>query len=393
MKKVKALKIIALAMATVFAVGTISGCAGKGDGSTIKIGLLFAMSGPTAITEDTMYKSAKLAVDEINEAGGINGKKLVTVEEDYATDAATAAEKMKKLIMQDKVVATVGLYTSASRIAAAPVIEENNGILVYPTFYEGEKPSPNIVYTGIVPNQQGDLYVPWLVNNVGKKFFLLGTDTVYAALINKQCSETLTTCGGTVVGEELVPSGHSDFSSTINKIKESGADVIYCNLNGDSSVAFYKQYNSFGLRPDKTPIASFITDESMVQALGADLAKGHFTSVNYFNTVDTSENKTYLEKYAKKYGSADGVTAVGESSYTSVMLLAEALKKAKELNTEEILKAFDNLEFDAPQGHVKIDAATHHIWAKARIGKVNGEGKFDVVFESDDIIQPIPEKK
>jgi ABC-type branched-subunit amino acid transport system substrate-binding protein len=75
------------------------------------------------------------------------------------------------------------------------------------------------------------------------------------------------------------------------------------------------------------------------------------------------------------------------------MLLAEALKKAKELNTEEILKAFDNLEFDAPQGHVKIDAATHHIWAKARIGKVNAEGKFDVVFESDDIIQPIPEKK
>lgn len=392
MKKRSLMKITILLLVMSLVAGMISGCAGKGDDSTIKIGLLFAMSGATAITEDTMYKSAKLAVDEINAAGGINGKKIVTVEEDYATDAATAAEKMKKLILQDKVVATVGLYTSASRIAAAPVVEENDGILVYPTFYEGEKPSPNIVYTGIVPNQQGDLYVPWLVENVGKNFLLLGTDTVYAALINKQCKETLSTCGGNVVGEELVPNGHSDFSSIINKIKESKADVIYCNLNGDSAVAFYKQYNSYGLNPDTTPIASFITDESMVQALGADLAKGHYTSVNYFNTVDTPENKAYLEKYAKKYGSSEGVTAVGESSYTSVMLLAEALKKSEKLDTESILKAFDNLEYDAPQGHIKIDPDTHHIWAKARIGRVNADGKFDVVFESDDIIKPIPEK-
>lgn len=392
MKKRSLMKITILLLVMSLVTGMISGCAGKGDDSTIKIGLLFAMSGATAITEDTMYKSAKLAVDEINAAGGINGKKIVTVEEDYATDAATAAEKMKKLILQDKVVATVGLYTSASRIAAAPVVEENDGILVYPTFYEGEKPSPNIVYTGIVPNQQGDLYVPWLVENVGKNFFLLGTDTVYAALINKQCKETLSTCGGNVVGEELVPNGHSDFSSIINKIKESKADVIYCNLNGDSAVAFYKQYNSYGLNPDTTPIASFITDESMVQALGADLAKGHYTSVNYFNTVDTPENKAYLEKYAKKYGSSEGVTAVGESSYTSVMLLAEAMKKSEKLDTESILKAFDNLEYDAPQGHIKIDPDTHHIWAKARIGRVNADGKFDVVFESDDIIKPIPEK-
>lgn len=348
------------------------------------------MSGSTAITEETMYNSAKMAVDEINAAGGIKGKKIETVEEDYATDAATAAEKMKKLIMQDKVVATVGLYTSASRIAAAPVVEQNNGILVYPTFYEGETPSKNIIYTGVVPNQQGDLFVPWLAENVGTKFFLLGTDTVYAALINKHAAETLAKSGGTVVGEQLVPSGHSDFASIIAKIKESGANVIYANLNGDSAVAFYKQYNSYGLNPDETPIASFITDESMVKALGADIAKGHYTSVNYFNTVDTPENKAYLEKYAKKYGSADGVTAVGEASYTSVMLLAEALKKAKDLKTESILKAFDNLEYNAPQGQIKIDADTHHIWAKARIGRVNAEGKFDIVYESKDIIKPMP---
>lgn len=393
MSKRKLFKVLSIVSVVSVMIGTMAGCSKAKDSETIKVGLLFSKSGSTAITEQVMYNSAKMAIDEINDAGGINGKKIETVEEDYASDPATGAEKIKKLIMQDQVVATVGLYTSASRIAATPVVEQNNGILIYPTFYEGEKPSKNIIYTGSVPNQQGDLFVPWLAKNVGKKFFLLGTDTVYAALINKQAAKSLSESGGTVVGEELVPSGQSDFASIITKIKESKADVIYANLNGDSSVAFYKQYNSHGLSPDKTPIASFITDESMVGALGVDIAKGHYTSVNYFNTVNTEENKKFLEKYSKKYGSSDGVTAVGESSYTSVMLLGEALKKASDLKTESILKAFDNLEYNAPQGNIKIDAETHHIWNKARIGKVNNQGKFDIVFESDDIIQPIPEKK
>lgn len=392
-KKFFKIMSVVLVLAVVLSmIGCSSGTsAGKAEKEGIKIGLLFSKSGSTAITEEGMYNAAMLAIDEVNEAGGVNGRKIIPVFEDPASDPAKAAEKIKKLIMQDKVAATIGCYTSASRIAVTPVVESNNSVLVYPTFYEGEKPSKNLIYTGCVPNQQGDLFVPWLVKNVGKKIFFLGTDTVYATLINKQAKALLETCGGIVAGEEYVPNGHSDFSSIINKIKAASADVIYCNLNGDSSVAFYKQYKNYGLDPKKMPIASFITDEMMVKAIGADNTAGHYTSVNYFNSIDTPANKEFIKKYEAKFGTNTTVTAVAEASYISAKLLAKALEKAGDLSADKIINAFSGLEIDAPQGKVKMDETNHHLWCKARIGKVNSEGKFEIVFESPELIKPQPE--
>ena len=135
------------------------------------------------------------------------------------------------------------------------------------------------MYTGAVPNQQGDIFIPWLAENVGKKFFLLGTDTVYAQLINSQCREALAEVGGEVVGEEYVPNGHNDFSTIITKIKEADPDVLFVNLNGDSGVAFFKQYKQYGLDPATMPVASYLLDESTVAALGAETAAGHYTSI------------------------------------------------------------------------------------------------------------------
>ncbi len=387
-KMLKKLLCLSLSLGLAFSAAACGSATGSND--EIKVGILFSKSGALAITEESMYNAAMLAIDEVNEAGGVNGKKLVPVYEDYGSDPAKAAEKIKKLIMQDKVVATIGGYTSASRLAMTPVVEQNNSVLIYPTFYEGEKPSPNLIYTGCVPNQQGDPFIPWLTENAGSKFFLMGTDTVYVALINSQAKTGLEAAGGTVVGEEYVPNGHSDFSSIITKIKEANPDVIYCNLNGDSAVAFYKQYKQYGLDPEKMPIASFITDESMVQALGAENAAGHYTSVNYFNSIDTPANKAFISKYESKYGKETAVTAVAEASYTSVYLLAQALEIAGDTSADKLIKAFGGLEFDAPQGKISVDTSNQHVWVKSRIGKVNDQGVFEIVYESADLIAPNP---
>jgi branched-chain amino acid transport system substrate-binding protein/urea transport system substrate-binding protein len=380
--------ILVLMLCAITVIGM--GCAKStgGSGGEIKIGLIFSKTGATAITEECMYNAAMMAVDEVNAAGGVNGKKLVPIFEDYSTDPAKAADKMKKLIMQDQVVATVGLYTSASRVAARPIVEQNNGLLVYPTFYEGEDPSPNIIYTGTVLNQQNDLFVPWLMENVGKKFFFLGSETVYVSLIHAQAVEVVKANGGEIVGNEIVPSGNADFASVIAKIKEADPDVIYANLNGDSTVAFYKQYKSFGFDSKTMPIASTITDEASVAAIG-DAAVGHYSCFNYFNTIDSEANKVFVDNYEKKYGNRD-VTAVGEASYDSVMLLAKALEKAADYKPETIIKAFEGLEFDAPQGPIKVDPSSHHIWCRGRIAQVAEDGTFKVVYESSEMIEPKP---
>ena len=385
----KAKKWVAILICAVL-VFSLVGCGGDkntgGDEEEIKIGLIFSVTGATAITEECMINASIMAIEEINAAGGVNGKKLTYVLEDYNTDPATAADKMKKLIMEDKVVATVGLYTSASRFAARPVIEENNGILVYPTFYEGDNPfSPNIIYTGTVLNQQSDLFIPWLMENVGQKFFFLGSETVYVSLLNGSALAAVEANGGEIVGNEIVPSGASEFASVIAKIDEAKPDVIFVNLNGDSTPAFYKQYASYGL---DIPLASTITDEASVAAIG-DAAIGHYSCFNYFNTIDTPANKKFVDDYEKKFGNRD-VTAVGESSYNAVKFLAMALEKAEDYSTESIIAAFAGLEMDAPQGKIKIDLLNHHVWCYGRIAKVDANLQFEVVFTSPEMIQPKP---
>lgn len=396
MKKVT--RFIALLLVATLVMAGFTGCGKKGGKSsdTIKIGLVFSLTGGTAITEECMYNSAVLAIEQINENGGINGKKVEYVVKDYATDADTAVKVVKELILQDEVTAIVGLYTSSSRVAVEPIIEEYEVPLVYPTFYEGETPNNYVVYTGSVPNQQGDYFVPYLYENVSENFYLIGTDTTYAAGINEQAKASIDALGGTVVGNELVSSDTTEFSDIIAKIKDTCGDqgcVIYANLNGDSGTAFYTQFEAAGLS-DKYTIASFIMDESFSTALGS-AAAGTYASVNYFNSLESDTNKKFLEAYGKKFGEdkAKAVTAVGESTYDAVYLLSKSLEKCgKDISTKAILSNFDNLSFDAPQGTIKVDPDTHHIYCKARIGLVQDDGTIKIVYESDDVIKPEPTK-
>lgn len=182
-------KATAVVLAAVCTVAGLTAC-GKSGGSsdTIKIGLVFSLTGGTAITEECMLNAAELAIEQINEAGGINGKKIEYVVKDYATDADTAVKVVKEMILQNDVCAVVGPYTSAARVALEPIMEEYDIPLIYPTFYEGETPNDHVVYTGCVPNQQGDYFVPYLFENASENFYLIGTDTTYAAGIKDRKS-------------------------------------------------------------------------------------------------------------------------------------------------------------------------------------------------------------
>ncbi len=391
----KSTRFIAAAASAALCITSLAGCgSSSGKSDTIKIGGVFSLTGVTAITEESMTNCAQLAVDQINDAGGVNGKKLEYIVKDYASDADTAVKVTRELIMQDEVSAIVGPYMSSARVAMEPVVEEKDIPLIYPTYYEGEMPNDHVIYTGAVPNQQGDYFVPWLYENVSKNFYLIGTDTTYASAINKQAEAAVTKLGGNVVGNELVPSDTTQFTDIISKIQNTCGDdgcVIYANLNGDSGTAFYTQFAAAGLS-DKYTIASFIMDESFSTALG-DAAVGTYASANYFNSISSDKNTEFLKAYSDKYGAekAKAVTAVGEATYDAVQMLAESLEKCgDDISTESILSNFSGLTYDAPQGEIKEDPDTHHIYLKARIGQVQKDGSIKVVYESDDTIKPVP---
>ena len=150
----------------------------------IKVGLLHSLSGTMAISEVPLLEAEQLAIQEINAAGGVLGRQIEPIVEDGASDWPTFEEKAEKLIDRDRVATLFGVWTSASRKAMLPVLEARDHLLWYPLYYEGMECSKNIFYTGLVPNQQIEPAVDWVLENKGKAVFLFGSDYVYPRTIH-----------------------------------------------------------------------------------------------------------------------------------------------------------------------------------------------------------------
>jgi branched-chain amino acid transport system substrate-binding protein/urea transport system substrate-binding protein len=385
-------KVISLVLSCAVGLACLlSGCGNKTNSTgskTIKVGLLYSLSGVTSVSEKQLYDGTKLAIDEINENGGIHGRKIQTVFADYASDPARAADKARKLILDEKVTAIIGTCSSSARKAVKPVVEANHSLLVYPQSYEGQEESKNIVYVGCIPNQQAEVFVQWLLKNTGKKFFLIGCDFVYPQVENKLAKEYLAKGGGSVVGEEYVPYGSTDFSSVLNKIKISSPDVIYTTLTGDSNVAFYKQYSAYGL---KATIASLTTNETVLKAIGKDASKNSYICVDYFKNVQNAANQKFVKAYTEKIKDGTEPSYAVMGGYNSGLFLGEAMKKAKDPeNTQQVIDAFNGLTVDSPSGKISIDGSNHHASLYCRIGKVDNNGEINVIYQSKNTIAPKP---
>jgi urea transport system substrate-binding protein len=365
--------------------------AGGDGGDTIKVGILHSLSGTMAISEKSVVDAEQLAIEEINAAGGVLGKKIQAIVEDGNSDWPTFAEKAKKLIDQDKVATIFGCWTSASRKAVLPVFEEKKHMLWYPVQYEGQECSQNIFYTGAAPNQQIEPSVDWLLQNKGKNFFLVGSDYVFPRTANTIIRAQLAAKGGKTVGEDYLPLGNTEVTAIIAKIKQAlpNGGVIYNTLNGDSNVAFFKQMKGAGLGPDKYPSMSVSIAEEEVKAIGPEYLKGHYAAWNYFQTVDNSTNKKFVEAFKKKYGENRVTNDPMEAAYIAVYLWKQAVEKAKTTDLEAVRKAAIGQTFDAPEGKVTLES-NHHLAKFVRIGEVADNGLFKIVYSTDKAVPPIP---
>ncbi|MEX1337579.1 urea ABC transporter substrate-binding protein [Hydrogenibacillus schlegelii] len=366
------------------------GQASAGGGDTIKVGILHSLSGTMAISETSLRDAELLAIEEINARGGVLGKKIEAIVEDGASDWPTFAEKAQKLIQKDKVAVIFGGWTSASRKAMLPVVEKLNGLLFYPVQYEGLEASKNIVYTGAAPNQQIVPAVSYLLKQGKKKFFLLGSDYVFPRTANKIIKAQLAAEGGTVVGEEYTPLGHTDYSTVISKIKDAKPDVVFNTLNGDSNVAFFKQLKDAGISAKDVLTISVSIAEEEIRGIGAENLVGHWAVWNYFQTTDTPENKEFVQKFKAKYGPDRVTDDPIEAAYIAVHLWAKAVEKAGSTEVDKVREALKNLEFKAPGGPVKVHPGNQHISKTVRIGEVQPDGQFKEIWNSGGPVEPDP---
>ncbi len=360
------------------------------SGSTIKVGSLNSLSGTMAISEVTVRDAIKLAVDEINAKGGVLGKQIQIVGEDGASDPAVFAQKAEKLIKDDCVAAVFGGWTSSSRKAMLPVFESNDSLLYYPVQYEGLESSKNIFYTGATTNQQIVPALDYLKEKGVKSLYLVGSDYVFPQTANRIIKAYAGANGIEIKGEDYTPLGSTDFSTIVNKVRASGAGAVFNTLNGDSNVAFFKEYTNAGLTAQKMPVVSVSIAEEEVTGIGAQNIAGQLTAWNYYQTVDNPVNKAFVAAYKKAYGANKPTSDPMEAAYVSVYLWRNTAEKAKAFDTKAIQDNAGGVTFDAPEGLVTIDGENHHITKTARIGEIHPDGLIYTIWESKGPITPDP---
>lgn len=360
-------------------------------GEPIKVGLLHSLSGTMSDSESPVVDAALLAIEELNREGGLLGRPIEAVVADGRSDPATFAREAERLILQEKVCTVFGCWTSASRKTVVPVFEELDHLLVYPVQYEGIEESPNVFYTGATPNQQIIPAVKWAYAFEGKRrFFLVGSDYVFPRVAHEIIKDQLSELGADLAGEEFMALGSTDAQSVIEKIKQSNPDVILNLINGDSNTAFFAELRKAGFTPAEVPTISFSIGEEELKHLDVDAMTGDYAAWNYFQSIDSPENNVFVSNFQKKYGPQRLVTDPMEAAYFGVKLWASAVRDADSTNTSDIRRSMRNQRLRAPEGDVRIDAATQHTFKTPRIGRVQNDGQFEIVWTAAKPQQPIP---
>ena len=378
------IRSVALAAALLAAVPSLA----RGD--EVKVGVLHSLSGTMSISEITVKNATLLAIDEINAAGGVLGKKLAPVVEDGASEPATFAQKAQKLVQESGVVTVFGGWTSASRKAMLPVFERLGSLLWYPVQFEGNECSPNIMYSGAQPNQQALPALEWAIKKGFKKVYLLGSDYVFPRTANLILKKHIAaTSGMSLVGEEYVPLGGTSFGGVVNKIKSGNPDVIINTLNGDSNVAFFKQFSAAGMTAAKLPVISFSIAEQETATIGPKLVAGHYAVWNYFQSLDVPGNKKFIAAYKAKYGADAVMSDPMVHGYLDVYAWKAAVEKAKSFDPKVVRKAAPGIELDTPLGKTKFDD-NGSLYQKVLVGQAQPDAQFAIVWSTEAAIKPEP---
>ena len=359
-------------------------------GEPIRVGVLHSMSGTMAGSETVVVDATLLAIDEINQSGGLLGRLIKPIVVDARSDTATFVREAERLITQEKVCTVFGCWTSASRKAVKPIFEEHNHLLIYPLQYEGVEVSPNIIYMGAAPNQQIIPALDWATTVLKKRrFFLVGSDYVFPRTANAIIRDHLTSHGAEIVGEEYLPLGSQDVSAAVDAIVLAKPDMILNTINGDSNTAFFRTLRAKNITPADIPCLSFSVAEQELRSLNIAEVQGDYAAWTYFQSVQSPENNEFVRRFHEKYPQRV-ISDPMEAAYVGVKLWAMAVKSADSLDPTKIRRAMLNQRFDAPDGNTRVDPDTQHCFKTPRVGQIKPDGQFEIVWAAPAPVRPMP---
>lgn len=359
----------------------------------VRVGILYSATGTTSTIGQSQLQGAQLAIDEINEAGGLLGRELVAVRYDPASTPARYAALAEQLIVRDGINVIFGCYMSSSRKAVIPIVEKWNKLLFYPTLYEGFEFSGNVIYTGAAPNQNSVQLADYMTSSFGARVYLIGSDYIYPYESNRIMGELVMQHPGSgKLGEHYLPldATERDYAAIMQDIRARQPDFIFSTVVGDSTASLYRAYADAGFNPQTMPIASLTTSEAEIAQMGADVAAGHFTAAPYFQSIDSPANARCLARLRQRLGDDCRPNLCWEAAYFQMHLFANAFRQAGSDRIGELLPHLLGSEFDAPQGRIRLDPDNHHTWLHPRVGRANAQGGFTIVRQATRAVSPDP---
>lgn len=354
----------------------------------VKIGVVLPLTGDYEAYGTMGLNGAKMAVKEINENGGVlNGCPIELVVEDNQTDPNLSIMKTRKLIQEDDVIAILGPVSSTAREAMNKECNEFKIPLLYGISYEGEAYNRYLFCYSPIPDHMIKPLVPYMSNNYGKSFYILGYDYIWPHKMSEAIKSEVTKLGGQIAGVEFTPFGVKDFSDIITNIKASGANNLMLIMPGPDGYNFITQFNKSGLK-DKVKIAAIAADEAYLEALPPEELDGIIASMHFLSSMEKPETKAFVKRQKELYGEDTIVTYSTESHYGLVMMLKEAINKAGSLDREKIIDAMKNLELTIGNGkvHMRDD---HHM----DLNMVISEFRDGQLLMIEDVGTIVPEKQ
>lgn len=343
----------------------------------LRIGVAVGLSGANSVVAPAVVQASQLAVEEINAAGGILGRKVELEIADDASGAVGAQKAFDTLVFQKKVSAVIAMETSAARNAALPVINRGKLPYIYTSFYEGRSCNPWMYVNGWVPEQQVAPMVDFLAKNRNaKNFFLVGNDYAFGRGMLAFTRKYIEQQGGKVVGEEYLPIDGSDWTSVLSKLRSAKADaLISATAGGAPNVSLAKQLKAAGL---SLAYGNLAVDEGTAWTMGTD-AQGMLLSASYLTGIDTPENKRFMQAMQKKFGAEMKTpNELSEPQYEAFHLFKAAVEKAGSTDAALVIRALAEVSFNGPRGVIQMNRSRHTPLAM-RLGQVQADGTVKVL--------------
>jgi ABC-type branched-subunit amino acid transport system substrate-binding protein len=352
----------------------------RGQQESIKIGLLAPLSGALAFVGQTNRNCLALAIQEINAAGGVLGRRVEMVAEDGQMSSKVNVDKARKLISSDNVVAIIGTVLPSEREAVLQIAAASNRLVIHPNSDEG-RCHPNLLTTGLAASQTIETAIPWLAKNVGKRAYFIASDLgTNRNVVAPTLKAALEKAGGALVGEQYFSFGTRDFGPALQQIRSLSPDLVW-HLIGDDPITLVKQYGSFGVRA--TLVSSIANEPINVATDGS--AVGMLAVSPYFMSLQNAANKKFLETYTAQYsdftprriGGLVTMLPHGEHTYCGARILAEAIRIAGSTELDKVKGAFDSVALDLPQGPVKV--AKSHLLTSTYVGRAREDHNFETL--------------